>query len=126
MTATLGKILVLNLNRARPSALKQAHGAADVERVAVAGIRVDDQIGANAIVNHGERLEHLAHAHEPEVRSAEPRVGDRCTGDVKRGEAGLLRDQRGECVVDAGSDDDRPSPEADAQGYHVSCRHNPR
>ena len=46
MAAALGKVLVLELDRVGAGALELAHGALDVERVAVAGVGVDDQMGS--------------------------------------------------------------------------------
>jgi len=82
VAAALRKFLVLELNRARPRALEQAHGAADVEGIAIAGVGVDDQIGVDAIAHHADDLDNLAQAHETDVRPAEPRIRDRCAGDV--------------------------------------------
>src|SRR5262245_42332560 len=120
VAAALRKCLVLELNGARPRAFEQAHGAPDVERVAIAGVGVNDQIGVDAIADHGDNLDNLAHAHETDVRSAEPRIRDRCAGDVQRPETALFGDQRGERVVDAGSDHDGLAHEARPQLHHVS------
>src|SRR5262249_61241690 len=86
-----------------------------VERAAIAGVGIDDQIGIDAITDHPDGLDDLAHADETDVRSGEPRIRDRCTGDIERREAALFGDQGGECIIDAGSDYDRLSPEAGTQ-----------
>ena len=44
MPAALGKVLVLELDRVGAGALELADGAHDVERVAVAGVGIDDQM----------------------------------------------------------------------------------
>ena len=70
MAAALGEILVLELDRGRARALERAHRAHDIERVAVAGIGIDDQVRADAIADQRDRLGDLAHADEADVRAA--------------------------------------------------------
>src|SRR5215472_11582671 len=53
MSATLGECLVLKLDCVCSRAFKKAHRAANIKRVAIAGIRIDDKAGANAISDHG-------------------------------------------------------------------------
>src|SRR5262245_14756921 len=126
MAAALREFLVLELDRVRARALEQAHGAADIERVAVTCISVNDQIGVDPIADHADDSDDLVHAHETDVRPAEPGIGDRRAGDVERREAGLFGDERGERVVNARSDDDRLAIEALSQLYEVGHRYNPR
>src|SRR5215472_8745075 len=64
VAAAFGKILVLELNRACPRAFEQAHGAADVEGIAIAGVSVNDEIGVDPIAHHADDLDDLAHTHE--------------------------------------------------------------
>ena len=120
MTATLGKILVLELDRARSRALEQPHGARHIERVAIARVSIDDQVGVDAVANHAHGLDDLAHAHETDVGPAEPRIRDRRTGDVKRGKAAGFGEQGGERIVDARSDHDRLASKPGGQFGHVS------
>ena len=87
MAAALGKLLVLELDRAGAGALEQPHGALDVERVAVAGVGVDDQMGVDAVADQRDGVDDLAHGDEADVGAAEPRVGDRRAGDIERLEA---------------------------------------
>jgi hypothetical protein len=115
MAAALGKILVLELNGAGAGALEQAHGTLHVERVAVAGIGVDDQVGRHAVADQRHGVGHLAHADEADVGPPEPAVGDRGARNVKGVEAGLLGDQRGKRVMDAGRDHDRRLRQAGPQ-----------
>ena len=114
MPAALGKILVLDLDRVGARALEQAHGALDIERIAVAGVGVDHEMRAHAVADQRDGLDHLVHADQADVGAAEPRIGDGRAGDIERLEAGLLRDQRGERVVDARRDQDRRAREAGA------------
>ena len=56
MAAALGKILVLELDRVGAGALEQAHGALHIERVAIAGVGIDDQMGADAVADQRDGL----------------------------------------------------------------------
>ena len=114
------------MDRARPCALEQANGAPNIERIAISGVGIDDQLGANAIADHADNLDNLAHAHETDVRPAEPCIRDRCARDVKRLEAGLFCDQCGERIIDARGDYDRLPHEARAQVCHIRHRYSPR
>ena len=117
MAAALGKVLVLELDGIGAGALEQAHGALDIERVAVAGIGIDHEMRRHAVADQADGLDHLAHADQPDVGAAEPRIGDGRAGDVERLEAGLFGDQRGERVIDARRDQDRRARETGAQGF---------
>ena len=87
MAAALGKILVLELDRVGAGALELAHRAHHVERVAVAGVGIDDQMRADAVADQRQRLGHLGHGDEADVGPAELGVGDRRAGDIERREA---------------------------------------
>ena len=121
MAAALGEILVLDLDRVRAGALEQAHGALDIERIAIAGVGIDDEMGAHAVADQRDRFDHLVHAHQADVRAAEPRIGDAGAGDIKRLEAGPLGDQRGERIIDAGRDQDRRACAGGRVRWYRSC-----
>ena len=89
MAAALGKILVLELDRVGAGALELADRAHDIERVAVAGVGIDDQVRVDAVADQRQRLGDLGHADEADVGPAEPGVGDGRAGDIERGEPGL-------------------------------------
>ena len=72
MAAALGKVLVLELDRVRPGPLEQAHGAFDIECVAVPGVGIDDQMDADAVADQRDRLHDLVQADEADVGAAEP------------------------------------------------------
>src|SRR5262245_4580304 len=76
MAATLGEILVLELDSVGAGALERAHCAHDVDRVAVAGVGVDDQMRGYALADERQRLRDLRHRDEADVRAAEPSIGD--------------------------------------------------
>ena len=114
VAAALREVLVLELDGVGAGALHLPHRAPHVERVAVAGVGVHDQVGADAVADQRDGADHLAHADEPDIRPPELAVGDGGARDVQRAEAGLLGDQRGERVVDAGREHNRRPREADA------------
>ena len=126
VTAALGKRLVLDLDRVGPGTLEQPHRAFDIECIAVAGVGIDDQAGGNAVADHADNVGDLAHADETDVGTAEPCIGNRCAGDVKRRKTGLLGDERGERIIDAGRDHDGLAYEAGAQGLRIGHGYSPR
>ena len=107
MAATLGEGLILDLDRIRPGALEQAHRARHVEGIAVAGIRIDDEMAADAIADQGNRVGHLAHRNEADVGPPEPGIGNAGSRYIDRGEPCPLGEMGGQSIVDAGRDEDR-------------------
>ena len=51
MTAALGKVLILKLDRVGACTLEQTDGTFDVECVAVAGVGIHNQMGADAVAD---------------------------------------------------------------------------
>ncbi len=125
MAAALGKVLVLELDRGGAGALELAHGAHDVERIAVAGVGIDHEMRIDAVADQRQRLRHLGHGDEADVGPAEPGVGDRGAGDIERREARLRGDQRGERIVHAGRHDDGLAGKTGAERFGVSHGHIP-
>ena len=76
MAAALGKGLVLDLDRGGARALEQPDRPLDVQRIAVAGVGVDDDRRRHALADMGERIGDLAHRDEADVGPAEPGIGD--------------------------------------------------
>ena len=126
VAAALGKGLVLELDRVGAGAFEQPHGARDIERIAVAGIGIDDQIGGNPVADRADDVGDFAHADQADVGAPEAGIGDRRAGYVKRPERGLFGDQRGEGVVDAGRDHDGLSRQAGAQIVRLRHHCSPR
>ena len=93
MAAALGKALILDLDRVRAGLLEQPHRALDVERIAIAVVGIDDQIGVDPIADQRNRFDHLGDADQPDVRPPQPRIGDRSTRNIERMEAGLRCEQ---------------------------------
>src|ERR1039457_5137965 len=104
MAAAFGKTLILDLNRLRTRLFQQPHRALDIERIAVTGIRIDDEISIHAIADQRYGLDHFRDADQPDVRPPQPRIGDRRAGNIERAETGLRGDQRGERIVNARRD----------------------
>src|SRR5579859_2200660 len=101
MPAPLGKALILDLYRVRPSPLEQPHGALDIQRIAVAIVRVDNQICIDAITDHGNRFNNFRDTDKSDVWPSQPRIRDRRAGYIERMKPGLRRDQGRERIVDA-------------------------
>ena len=85
-----------------PARSKWADGAHDVDRVAVPGVGVDDQVGIDAFADQRQGIDDFGHGHEADVGPSEPSIGDRGAGDVERREACFGCHQRRERVIDAG------------------------
>ena len=98
----------------------------EVERVAVACIGVNDEVGGHAVANHGDRLRHLAHTDETDIGPTQPRICDGGPGYIQRGKPGLRRHQRRERVIDAGRYDNGLARQARVQTFPNSHGHIPR
>ncbi len=75
MAAALGRHLVLELDGAGAGALERAHGVPDIERIAEAGVGIDDDRQINDIADGGRVLHQLGQADEAQVRKPQERVG---------------------------------------------------
>jgi hypothetical protein len=106
MPAALGERLVLELDRGRSRPLEQPDRPLHVQRVAVAGVGVDDDGRLDAFAHMRERVRDFARRDKADVGSAQPRVGDRGPGEVKRLEAGRCGERGRQRVIDAGREDD--------------------
>ena len=115
MTAALGKVLVFDLDRVGAGAFQEPHRALHVERVAVAGIGIDDEMGFDAIADQRHRLYDLVHADEADIRPPETGIGNARARHVQGLESGARGNESGERVVNAGSDQDRRVREAGSQ-----------
>ena len=91
MAAALGKVLVLDLDGVGAGAFEEPHRSLDIERIAVAGVGVDDEMARDAVADQRDGIGHFGHADEADVRPAEPRIGDGRAGDIERLEAGAVR-----------------------------------
>ena len=101
VAATLREALVFELHHRGAGALEAAHGALHIQRIAEAGVGVDDHRQLDAVSDSREGVLHLAVGRQAHVRTTEPRVRDQCARQVQRLEAGLLGDQRRQRVVGA-------------------------
>ena len=89
-----------------PARSRTAHRALNVQRIAVAGVGVDDQRRRDAVADQSQRIRHFRQGHEADIGTSEPRVGDARAGDVERLEAGVGGERGGQGIVDAGRDHD--------------------
>ena len=106
MAAAFGKGLVFDLQHGSACLLESAHGAHGVERVAEAGVGVDDDRNAHALGDAGQAVSHFGGGGQANVRATQARVGNRRTREVKRFKTGLLGDQSGQRVIDPGGQQD--------------------
>src|SRR5207302_11199491 len=86
----------------RTGPFQHAHRAPEVDGVAVAGIRVDDQWQVDDLADRGGVRGHVGDRDEAEIGQAEVGVGDARSGEVDRVEAEVLDDPRGQRVGGTG------------------------
>ena len=101
MAALLGQHLVLELHGRRPGVLQLAHQAHDVERLAVAGVAVDDERQIHRSADRPREEDELVEREHPEIGQGEA-GGDGGAGEVERLEAGAASEQGGQRRVSAG------------------------
>jgi hypothetical protein len=76
MAAALGRDLVFELDAVGARALQHAHRVAHVQRVAEAGVGIDDQRQAHRVADARRVVGYFMQAHEGLVGQPEPHVGD--------------------------------------------------
>ena len=103
MAAFLRKALVLDMDAGDAARLVFAHGAHDVELVAVAGIGVGDHRQLDRGGDAAGVVDHLRHRDQAEIGIAERRRGAGA-GHVDAVEPGLRDQLRGDAVIGAGCD----------------------
>ena len=102
MPALLREDLVLDLHGGGAGAFEQAHRALHVERIAEAGVDVDDERQGAHVADPRRGLGELGHGQEPKVGHAELRVGDAGAGQIDRLVAEILDNARNQRVGGAG------------------------
>jgi hypothetical protein len=119
VAASLRPHLVLE-EAARGAELHElAHGALDVERVAVAGVDVDQHRDVDGSDDVPGGVDHLGLRQQAEVGLAEPRGGQAVARDEDGAEPRLLGELRGERVPDAGNHDGAVAREESADTIHA-------
>jgi hypothetical protein len=106
MTAALREILILDLYGIGANSFELSHRACHIERIAVAGISVDDEMRRYTVADRCDRLCHFCHAHETDVGPGESCIRDRSARHIKRGKPGLGCKERSESVINSRRDDD--------------------
>jgi hypothetical protein len=96
--------LVLEVDAGHPGLLVLADRAHDVDRVAVAGVRVGDHRDVHRADDPAGVVDHLGAGEQAHVRAADQRGGGAEPGHVDGVEAGLLDQPGGQRVVGAGGD----------------------
>jgi hypothetical protein len=82
MTAALRMHLVFQLYAVGPGPLQRAHRVIDVERIAKAGVGIDDQRQLHRIADARRVLGDFMQAHEALVGHGKPHIGHAGAGDV--------------------------------------------
>ena len=124
VAALLRQQLVLDMHRRGAGVLEAAHHVHDVERLAVAGVAVDQQRQTGGARDLADEEAHLVHRDHAEVGDAH-RGGHRGAGQIQRLEPGRLRLQRGHAVVrarhlqDAGAGEQRAETLAGGGGRQI-------
>ena len=126
MPASLGKCLIFELNRVRPRALEQADRAADVQRVAVAGISIDDERGADTIADHGGGVDDFAHGDETDIGASETGIGNGRPRHIERRKPRPLGEMRGERIENSRRHHDRLARQSRTKVYRIRHGHSPR
>ena len=104
VTASLGRHLVLDVDRRDASRLVLAHGARDVQFIAVARVGIGDHRDIDRPRHHTGVVGHLRLRQQAEVRKA---AGHRraCPSHVDRGKPGLGNQPGSDAVIGAGRHD---------------------
>src|SRR5215471_13230201 len=115
MTAALGPSLVLEKDRARTHALVGLNGVHGVFDVAVTVVNIDQNRHIAGREDVAHRCRDVAEALEADVGHAIARTGDRETADEHGVESGPLDQQRAQCIVGAGNDEQSPLSDGSVQ-----------
>ena len=94
MAAALGEDLILELDRVGAGTLQHLDRAGRVDRVAEAGIGIDDQLQAHILAHRRHLLGEFGEGQEPDIGRAQETVGDARAGDIGGGKAQLLDEPR--------------------------------
>ena len=105
MPAALGADLVFELDAVGPRALQHPHRVVGVERVAKAGVGIDDERQVHRVADARRVVGNVGEAHEGLVGQAEPHVGHACAGHVKGFKPQVGHHAGREGVEGAGHDD---------------------
>ena len=93
VAAALGETLVFELDDIRAAALEPPHRALDVQSIAKARIRVDEDRQGNAVADLGEPLVDLGVGGQSDVRAPKQRVRHGGARNIDGFEAALLGDE---------------------------------
>jgi hypothetical protein len=128
VAASLRPDLVLQEAAGGPGGDQLDDGAVGVQRVAVAGVGVDDDRDRHAQADPPGTVDHLGLGQQAEVGLADGGGGDRVAGDERHREAGPVGELRREGVEDAGEGDgaDLGQDAVDARAAHDEPRTDDR
>ena len=98
MPAAFGRVLILDLDGACGGLLEHPHRMGDIDRVAEAGTRIDNQRQIDDAANRQNVLRDLAQVHESKIGQAEVHVGEAHAGEINLLEAEIGDHLRGERI----------------------------
>ena len=104
VAAALGADLVFQLDAVGPGALQGAHGVVGVQRVAKAGVGIDDQRHLYRVADAGGVVGDVGQAHKALVGQAKPHIGHASAGHINGFKAHVGHQAGGHGVERAGHD----------------------
>ena len=120
VAAAFRRVLVLDLNRAGANLLEDPDRVSDIDRVAEAGVGIDDQRQIDNAANSQNVIGDLAQIHESEVGQPEVHVGKASASQINRLEAEIGDHPRRKRVGGAGQYDPKVVGKHAAEGFDVS------
>ena len=123
MAATLGKDLVLDLERVGARAFQQLDGAHHVQGIAETGVGVDHERSGKDRADRRHVLRDLGHGHQPDIGNAEKGIGDAGAGDIGGGKALIGHDAGRERIGDTRQQQRRAGTQHGAKlaAGHTAC-----
>ena len=91
-------MLVLDLDGARAGLFERPHRVGDIDRVAEASVRVDNQRQIDDAANRQDVVRDLTQIDEFEVGKSEVHVGEACAGEINRLKPEIGDHPRGERI----------------------------
>ena len=107
MATPLGVGLVFELNSGRAGALEHANCALDIECIAVAGVGIDNNGEIDPLADVRQRIGDFGPRDEANVGPPELGIGNGRAGKINRFKSGIGGERSGQCIEDAGRDDNR-------------------
>ena len=102
MTALFRGDLIFDVNGGDAGTLVTLHGANDVDRISITGIRIGNDRNRDRIDNALRVIDHFTHAEQPDIRPAEIRCRGSETRHVYDWKTCRFNQPRAQTIVGAG------------------------